>query len=55
MTPNSDIKPLNRLYVAVFSSIKPCLIRCRHCIACWLSSFTGTNRICGRRTASQIA
>lgn len=44
ITPNSDIRPRRRLYVAVLSWINPCLVRCKHCIACWLSSLTGTKR-----------
>lgn len=37
------------------SSTNPCRVRCKLRVACWCSSLTGTKRMLGRVTASQMA
>ena len=44
-----------RLKLAVRSSTKPWRARCTMRLVCWCSFLTGTKRMFGRCTASQIA
>jgi hypothetical protein len=48
-------QPANLVGCAVRALTKPCLTRCRDRTACCPTVLTGTNRMLGRVTASQIA
>ena len=54
-TPNSESTARIRLMVAVRSAIQPWRTRCNAKSACCSSDFTGTKRMFGRITASQMA
>ena len=53
--PNSESSPLIWLPCAVLAFTNPCLALCTDRIACCSTVFSGTNRMFGLLTASQIA